>query len=139
MEKNCTCTIKVVHHVDKRISVEAFLSHYGHRRNLQHIWLSKKKRQEITAKLKQGVTKQKILDDIRESIGAQFARDHLIDKQDIANIKRRGGIDEIQRHPNDMMSVLGWIHELNSKEQKPILYYKLQGMHETVYNNQFVC
>ena len=85
--------------------------------------------------MKQGVTKQKILDDIRESIGAQFARDHLIDKQDIANIKRRGGIDEIQRHPNDMMSVLGWIHELNSKEHRPVLYYKLQGMHETSHQN----
>ena len=59
---------------------------------------------------------------MRDTIGVIFARDHLIDKQDIANIKRRGGIDEVQRHQNDMISVLSWIQELNSKDVQPVLY-----------------
>ena len=48
----------------------------------------KKKRKEIAAKIQKGVTKQKILDDIRNDVGAEFPCDDIIDKQDVVNIQR---------------------------------------------------
>lgn len=69
-----------------------------------------------------------MLDAIRENMGAIFSRDHLIDKQDLANIRRAYGIDAVERHPNDMTSVLSWIEEWQNSEKKPILHYKLQGI-----------
>ena len=88
MERNCTCTLKLVTHIDNRVSVKACLSHYGYIRSLQHIWISKKKQEELVAKLKQGVSQQRILDKLRDNVGSRFTRDHLIDKKDLTNIKR---------------------------------------------------
>ena len=48
----------------------------------------KKKWNEIAAKLKKGVSKKKILDDIRNNVGAEFPCDDIIDKQDVVNIQR---------------------------------------------------
>ena len=48
----------------------------------------KKKWNEIAAKLQKGVSKQKILDDIRNNVGAEFPCDDVIDKQDVVNIQR---------------------------------------------------
>lgn len=119
--------MKVTKRLDGTCLVDACFNHYGHRRDLRHIWISRKKRQEIAGKLQQGVTKEKILQDIRESVGVQFYRDHLIDKQDMANISRSYALDEIERHPNDMLSVLAWISEWEKDDANPVLYYKLQG------------
>ena len=138
MEKNCTCTVKVTTHIDKRVSVEACLSHYGHRRSLQHIWLSKKKREELVAKLKQGVSQQRILDEIRDNVGSRLTRDHLIDKKDLANIRRSNFIDEVQRHPNDTTSVLSLIEKWSQSERNPVLYYKLQGTIPFIHAKQCV-
>ena len=41
---------------------------------------TKKKRNEIASKLQQGVSKEKILGDIRNNVGTEFLRDHIIDK-----------------------------------------------------------
>ena len=65
-----------------------------------------KKRNKIAAKLQQGVSKEKILDDVRNNVGTEFLRDHIIDKQDVINIQRAYGLEEVQRHPNDQTSVL---------------------------------
>eukprot|EP00795_Rhopilema_esculentum_P016122 gene16122-7478_t len=105
MDRNCTCTMRVTEDPSKRKFVKFCLSHYGHQRSLQYLWLSKKEKEEIAAKLKQGVSKEK----------------------DLANIRRAFGIDEVERHPNDMTSVLSWIQEWQSSDKNPILYYKLQG------------
>ena len=37
----------------------------------QHIWLSKKKREQLVVKLKQGVTEQHILDEIQDNVGVR--------------------------------------------------------------------
>ena len=86
-------------------------THYGHSKNIGYTWISQKKRNEIAAKLQQGVSKEKILDDIRNNVGAEFLRDHIIDKQDVVNIRRAYGLEEVQRHANDQTSVLAWIQE----------------------------
>ena len=56
-----------------------------------------------------------------------YSRLHLLNKQDIKNIDKSYGVDEVIRHANDQESVLSWIKEWSHKEGNPILYYKLQG------------
>jgi len=63
--QNCTSTIKVCCREEKEIIVDICLSHYGHKKQLQHTWLNKQLRQEVAFKLKSGVTPDKILDSIR--------------------------------------------------------------------------
>ena len=77
--------------------------------NASDTWISQKKRNEIAAKLQQGVSKEIILDDIRNNVGTEFLTDHIIDKQDMINIQRAYGLEEVQRHANDQTSVLDWI------------------------------
>ena len=51
----------------------------------------------------------------------------MVDKQDLRNIQKAFGLDEVQRHSNDQDSVLAWITEWEEQENNPIIYYKLQG------------
>ena len=74
------------------------------------------------AKVEQGVTQQHILDEIRDNVGVRLMQDHLVDKKDLANLKRSNCIDEVQRHPNDTVSVLSWIEEWSQSDKNPILY-----------------
>ena len=80
----------------------------------------------IAAKIKQGVSVDKILDDIRDNIkGETLQRHHLLDKKDIPNIQHAYGISDIQIHANDQDSVLARIREWQEKgEESPVLYCK---------------
>ena len=51
--------------------------------------------------MQQGVSCEKILDTIRNSVGDQTLQKHLIGDQDIKNIKKSFTIDTLQRHQND--------------------------------------
>ena len=86
-----------------------------------------KNQREIVAKLQQGVPRENIIDTIRNSLGDQILREHLIDDQEIKNIKKSFGIDTVQRHQNDQDSVLSWIEEWSEDEYSPVLFFKLQG------------
>ena len=66
---------------------------YGHECELQHVWITQKNRREIAAKLQQSVSRENILDTIRDSVGDQILQEHLTDDQDIKNIKKSFGID----------------------------------------------
>ena len=46
--------IKSTKHLDGKVTGEACWTHYGHSKNLAYTWISKKKRNEIAAKLQQG-------------------------------------------------------------------------------------
>lgn len=127
MEKNCTCTIKVTFEGDGNIKTHARHTHYGHTKDLGYTWLTKKKRMEIAQKLQMGVSKEQILDDIRDSVGEKFSRIHLIDGKDLGNISKSCGLDNVERHSNYQTSVLTWLEELGESEKNPILYHKLQG------------
>ena len=85
--------------------------------------LPRGKREEIAAKIKQGVSADKILDDIRDNIhGDTLQRHHLLDKKDILNIQQAYGISDVQRHANDQESKLACLREwedlTNCKEKK---------------------
>ena len=82
----------------------------------------------MAALLQQGVSKDKILGDIRENgmEGEAFKR-HLTDMKDLSNISRAFGLGEVQRSENDQESVWVWIQEWQQSENNPVLFYKLQG------------
>ena len=89
---------------------------------------AKRKRQEFAAKIQQGVLREKILDDIRDSVTENnFFRHHLLEKKDLLNIERAFGLKDFQRHINDQDSVLAWITEWEqSADTNPILFCKFQ-------------
>ncbi|XP_065684287.1 uncharacterized protein LOC124810299 [Hydra vulgaris] len=105
IDKNCTSTLKVTCS-NTQVVVNACYSHYGHQTEIQHLSLTKCQKREIAAKLQIGITKDYILDEIRDEI-------------------------VVQRHPNDQDSVAAWLKEWQMKENNPILHYKLQGEPDT--------
>ena len=88
----------------------------------------KKNRNEIAPEFQQGISKEKILDDIRNDVGTEFLRDHVIDKQEVINIQHAYGLEEVQRHANDQTSALAWIQEWQNSTSHPVVWYKLQGI-----------
>ncbi len=111
------------------ITVDVCYTHYGHEKELQHIRLSKEKRQELAAKIQQGVPRDRILSDIRERVtDEKLSREHLLERKDLSNIQRAFGLKDYQRHQNDLDSVLAWITEWKgSPDANPILFHKFQG------------
>ena len=57
---------------------EIYRNYYGHENEFGHIWLTTSSRQQIPAKSQQGISKEKKLDDIRESVGLEFQREHIV-------------------------------------------------------------
>ena len=112
---------------DGSIKADVVLTHYGHEKELQHIRVTKQRRNEIAAKMRQGVSRDKILDEIRDGVTSNLCRHQLMTRKDLANIERAYGLRDVQRHANDQQSVLAWIQEWKQAEENPILYYKLQG------------
>ena len=84
-------------------------------------------RQDIAEKLKEGVSMEHILDSIRKSVYNNINREHLINRQDIHNIKTHYNIEGINRHANKLISVNTWILDMQALPYNPILIYKEQG------------
>ena len=106
-------------------------THHGHKTEVQHTWLTRGKREEIAARLQQGVSREKILNDIRDEAMREsdegFKRHHLLQKKDVNNIKASFGVGDVQRHPDDQASVCSWVHEWSTSKNNPILFTKFQG------------
>ena len=124
---NCTSFLRVNLQKDGSVSVLMCRTHYGHATEVQNIRFNKRQRNQIAAKLSQGISRDKILDDIRDNVGFDFQKIYLLDRKDINNIKHAYNIDSIKRHENDQQSVLSWILDWKAERENPILYYNLQG------------
>lgn len=86
------------------------------------------KKEEIAAKLHQGISHERIIDDIRESIDeGGIKRHHLLEKKDLHNISCSFGLQGARRHANDQQSVHSWITEWKQSDNNPVLFHKLQG------------
>ena len=122
IDKNCTCTIKLIERENGTFVSEVYRNHYGHESEFGHIWLTTSTRQQIAAKLQQGISKEKILDDIRESVGLEFQREHLVGKRDLFNIEKAFS-------GTQMTNVVFFhgIQEWEGIDDNPIVFYKLQG------------
>ena len=86
---NCTSTktARVYHN-----GVSLCRTHHGHRKMLQHLRVPKRQREMIAAKIRHGVSRERVLDDIRQSVSSTFHRQHLVDRQDLANLQRACGM-----------------------------------------------
>ena len=112
VQYNCKSTIRAEFTTEEQLKADICYTHYGHERDLQHTWITKSKRQKIASLKKQGVTRDRILNDIREEAMQQeseFTRYNLAAKKDLANIISSFGVSKVQRHPNDQESVTAWI------------------------------
>ena len=125
----CTASIKTT--TDKnteQISAEICKTHYGHTSDLGHIHLSENTRLSVVRQLHQGVLFQHILDEIRDSIGGELKRIHLITRKDLHNIERSFHLNSTQRHKDDATSLQCWVNNCEGKETNPVLLYKGQGL-----------
>ena len=95
---------------------------------LQHVPIPDDKKEEIAAKLQQGISNERIIDDIRNICNDEgIKRHHLLEKKDLRNISSSFGIESARKHTNDQQSVHAWITEWEQSESNPVLFYKLQG------------
>ena len=119
-------------------------THYGHtpEEDVMHLRLPKDFKLAVFNKLLQGVTIDRILDDIRDSVDeGGLKRCHHSTKKDIQNIKRVCNVDGVQKHSNDYTSVAAWVEELKSMEFCPVIAFKPQGVsseREGVKDNDFL-
>ena len=60
---------------------------HSHPVRLSHIPIPEQTRMDIAAKLQQGVSMERILNDIRDSVTNKLGRKHLVTRQDLHNIK----------------------------------------------------
>ena len=133
----CTASITVVRKEEGDVSAHICKSHYGHSLNIGHVRLAKGDRLSIAAQLAQGVSFDKILDNIRESVGTDFERIHLVNKKDLYNVERAFNFRGIQKHSVDSVSVASWVAQMMEKGgDSPVLLYKPQG---TEYAEVGIC
>ena len=86
-------------------------------------------RQKVASRVKDGVTFDRIIDDIRSNISSRVDRVHLITKKDVSNIQRSFGLQGVERHPDDATSLVAMIKDLNSdtEEGRSVLFSKFQS------------
>ena len=110
------------------VKAEVCHTHYGHQTRLGHIRLGAQDRLQIAGKLAQGVTLDKILDDVHSSVSHNFKRVHLLQRKDIHNIERIVKLDGGQRHHDDATSVAAWVEEMRGMgDDNVVHYYKPQS------------
>ena len=131
MQHHCTSQIKAQSNADDTITVEICYTHHGHFKQLEHMRLTKGKRESIAVSLQKGASDARVLTDIREDainqLDESFKRYHLADKKDLQNIKASFGLNNVKRHQEDQVSVQAWIDEWTKSEGNPVLFYKFQG------------
>ena len=128
ISNNCTSTIKQIEDKGGRITAEFVETHYDNNLELQHVPIPDDKKEEIAAKLQQGISNERIIDDIRNICNDEgIKRNHLLEKKDLQNISSSFGIESARKHTNDQQSVHAWITEWEQSESNPVLFYKLQG------------
>ena len=122
----CTSTI-VLKRKDQTFFVQYCPTHYGHRKLLGHLRLTEMERLVIAGKLTKGVTFERILDDIRNSLDTSVERIHRVTRKDISNIQQAYGIQVEQYYNDDSSSLLAWVNEMKQNSPNPVLLYKHQG------------
>lgn len=60
----------------------------GWQHQFGHVWLTISTRQQIAAKLQQGISNEKNLDGTKESVGLEFHREHLVGKRDLSDTEK---------------------------------------------------
>ena len=85
---DCSAHMKAIKAKEtNEVSVTYTCTHYNHTHKLGHLHIAATTCEEIASKLQNGVTSERIIDDIRNSSSTDLHREHLISRKDIANIK----------------------------------------------------
>ena len=130
---NAYCTSAIVCRKNEgsahALEVEYCATHYGHSQSLGHLRLQHSDRLEIAGKLFQGITFERILDDIRDRVDQSIHRIHHTTRKDIANIQRAYGLRVAQRHKDDATSVMAWIRNNKKITQFYCTNHKGQSQH----------
>ena len=114
--------------LSKSVVVEYCSTHTGHEIKVKHLPILQDIKLKIAQKLQDGVSINRILDDIRDNcLDGGVGREQLVTRQDILNIKRKLNLHTIQKHSNDLLSVCSWVEEMKQLEYNPILAFKTQG------------
>ena len=81
----CTAHIKAIKDLDSgEMNVRYCSTHHNHTVTMGHLRMKESTRLKIAAQLQQGVSIQRIMDDVT---AGGITREHLLTKQDIHNIK----------------------------------------------------
>lgn len=141
----CTAYLKVTQRITGPgdVCVQYCSSHCGHEvTEIQHLRISETVKLDAASKLMQGVSIEKILDDIRDNGMNVYRaeRDLMLNRQDLRNIVNQYNIHGIERHCNDHLSVVAWIAELEtSPSYNPVLLFKQQGeSHDVLDEDNFL-
>ena len=126
---HCSAHMKAIKNKEtNEVSVTYTCTHYNHTHKLGRLHIAATTSEKIASKLQNGVTSERIIDDIRNiSDSTDLHREHLISRKDIANIKRQYYIEGVQRHHNDLLSVSAIVEEMETLKYNPILIFKQQG------------
>ena len=104
---HCTAALIVTKNkVNQCLQVLVHKTHYGHKTALGHLRIPNTDRLAIAGQIAQGVDFQHILDNIRDSLGQQFHRIHLLTRKDITIMeasKEHRGIKMML-----LVSIYGW-------------------------------
>lgn len=124
----CTAHIKATVKLDTaQVKVQYCNYHHNHEKKLAHLHMPQRTRMDIASKLQKGVSMNRILDDIRDSVSDGLNRQHLTTRKDLHNIKQQYNIEGIIRHANDLSSVTAWVEEMRAMQYNPILVFKKKG------------
>ncbi|XP_033633577.1 uncharacterized protein LOC117295121 [Asterias rubens] len=123
IDNNCTATMKVTFQPNGKVDVECHRNHYNHHRDRELIWLPRKKREEVIAKVERGISRDSIMDDMRDSKGER-RRQELMRQKDI---KKSLDVMTYLKQRNEKDSVLAWIQQWEKTEENPILFFKMPG------------
>ena len=125
---HCTAGMQLQFMAKNKVQVVYSKSHYGHTCNLGHIPISREVRLQIAGDIAQGISIDKLLDNVRDTIGSTIERMHSLTGEKRHNIERSFGLRRAEKHKDDALSVHLWVEEVrNQGQNNPVLFYKPQG------------
>ncbi|XP_075532792.1 uncharacterized protein LOC142566001 isoform X3 [Dermacentor variabilis] len=84
--------------------------------------------EDNTDKLREGVSMDAVLDNVRSNVDETFHRINLLSKQDLRKIMRDARVSKTERlHDNDYVSVQLWVERMHSEKENPLLFFKQKG------------
>ncbi|KAG0444193.1 hypothetical protein HPB47_014062 [Ixodes persulcatus] len=125
----CPAQMEILKQTDGRVAVIYQPTHHGHTENVAHFLLSQIDREALTGKLEAGVTMDRMLDDIRSSVGC--VEPHLLNvqKKDLLNIAVEFNIAHPERlDSSDAVSIDLMARKMCNVSDSPIICYKPQSM-----------
>ena len=86
------------------ITVEYCSHHNSHSIKLAHLPIPPDVKHKVAAKLHDGVSLERILDNVKETMtNGEIGREQLLSRQDILNIQPRLNLESVRKHTNDLV------------------------------------